>query len=232
LTRDRNRIRILILFMATPSSALEWVKPPLQARSAQTLERMLDAAEAMIAERGVAGTTVAGVARRAGSSVGAFYARFPDKEALVRCVFGRFIEQAEATVDDALSPDRWAGIALTNVVESAVTFMIGIFHGRRKLIGAFSRHAAVDSSMVTIGERLGTRIAARALALLDRRAESVDHPDPAQAVAVAVWLVLSALEALAAVPAGDRERLISDEVLATEISRMVTMYLGVRDPKH
>src|SRR5438094_10457784 len=91
---------------------LEWVRPPQQERSRQTLDRLLDAAEAIIAERGVDGANVADVATRAGSSIGAFYARFHDKEGLLRTLFERFGEQAEATALVALDAERWDGVPL------------------------------------------------------------------------------------------------------------------------
>ena len=71
----------------TPGSELRWIRPPQQARSQETLERLLDAAETLVAEKGFDDTPVAEVARRAGSSVGAFYTRFPDKDALLHALY-------------------------------------------------------------------------------------------------------------------------------------------------
>ena len=91
---------------------LEWVNPPQQARSQQTLDRLLDAAEALIEERGFEEISVAEITRKARSSVGAFYSRFKDKQGLLRYVQQRFSEQAAATAEVALSPDRWAGMSV------------------------------------------------------------------------------------------------------------------------
>ncbi|HEY1598537.1 MAG TPA: helix-turn-helix domain-containing protein, partial [Pirellulales bacterium] len=65
---------------------VEWVRPPRQTRSQETLERLLDAAEEVFAEKGFESATVAEVVRRAKSSVGAMYARFTDKNALLSCL--------------------------------------------------------------------------------------------------------------------------------------------------
>ena len=46
-----------------------WIQPPRQRRSQQTLERLLDAAEALIEEKGFEDTTLADVALRAGSGL-------------------------------------------------------------------------------------------------------------------------------------------------------------------
>ena len=50
------------------------------------MERLLDAAEEQICAVGIESFTVADVVARAELSVGAFYARFPDKRALLHAV--------------------------------------------------------------------------------------------------------------------------------------------------
>ena len=75
------------------SLPLESVSGPKQARSERTLQRLLDAAEALIKEKGHAAVSIPEIARRAGSSVGGFYARFRDKNELLRALEERhFIE--------------------------------------------------------------------------------------------------------------------------------------------
>ena len=64
-------------------------RSPQQLRSRQTLDRLLDAAEAVIREEGISELTVAKVVKRGQSSVGAFYRRFPDREALLFAVAGK-----------------------------------------------------------------------------------------------------------------------------------------------
>ena len=92
----------------TGASDLRWVRPPRQARSQETLDRILDAAEALVAEKGFGDATVADIARRAESSVGAFYARFKDKEGLLYALYERYFEQANATAARSRIPIRRA----------------------------------------------------------------------------------------------------------------------------
>ena len=67
------------------------VRLPRQARSRATFERLLDAAEELLEHEGVDGTSMAAVAQRAGSSIGALYTRVPDKTTLVRAVQLRLV---------------------------------------------------------------------------------------------------------------------------------------------
>lgn len=62
---------------------------PRQARSAKSLDLILDAAERLLQERGVVETSTVDVATEAGVSVGRLYYWFPDKDAVVRAVLTR-----------------------------------------------------------------------------------------------------------------------------------------------
>jgi AcrR family transcriptional regulator len=205
---------------------LEWIKPPQQARSQKTLERILVAAETLIIEKGVEATTVTEIARTAKSSVGAFYARFNDKEALLRTLIERFTGQAIATVDDILQPHRWEGIPFEQVIHQCVSFMLRIFHERRWLIVGFTVRAAKNPGISEYGERLGSSVAERVYQLIEARNEPVSHPNPRAAVDFAVWMVLSALEARA-LYRSELSVLIADEVISAELTRMALAYLGI-----
>ena len=115
---------------ATPD--LRWVRAPQQARSQETLDRILDAAESLVTEKGFEDATVAEVARRAGSSVGAFYARFRDKTGLLYALYDRYLEQAMATADVALDPERWQGTAIPDLLRSVVRFLVEVYRERQR----------------------------------------------------------------------------------------------------
>jgi len=205
---------------------LEWVNPPQQARSQETLERILVAAEALLIERGPDAFTVQEVARRAGSSVGAFYSRFPDKESLIRCVFQRFYEQATATVDAVLAAERWRNTATPDLVASAMAFLVRVFRDKRQLIVAMTLRAIRDPDLGSYGMRLGQRIALRAAEMLADRHERLGHPQPDQAIIFVIWLALSALDSRAIGSAHGAD-VIPDQRVAEELTRMTLAYLGI-----
>jgi AcrR family transcriptional regulator len=212
--------------LVPPIQQLEWVRPPQQARSQHTLERILDAAEALISERGADGTTVAEVARIAESSVGSFYARFPDKDALLRCIAERFYQQAVDTVESVLAPERWDGYTPREIVESAVAFLIQIFHQKRRLIRAVAIRAVDDEALGQLGQRLGDVVTSHMVALLERRGELGTHEDPEAAVRLSVWMVLSAFHARC-MYADDAPLPVREDRLAGEVSDMCLSYLGL-----
>ena len=68
------------------ASVTKRTKPPQQARSKETERRLLDAAAAIVESEGLRALSVARVVRDAKSSVGSFYARFDDKDDLLRAL--------------------------------------------------------------------------------------------------------------------------------------------------
>ncbi len=60
-----------------------------QARSRATVERILEAATGLIAERGADGVTMTEIARRAGVVIGSLYQYFPDKAGVMAALFER-----------------------------------------------------------------------------------------------------------------------------------------------
>src|SRR5688572_1885607 len=68
-------------------------RPPQQSRSQATLDRILDAAETVLEEKSFSEATLAEIMDRAGVTVGAFYRRFPDKDALLHLLDNRFFAE-------------------------------------------------------------------------------------------------------------------------------------------
>ena len=176
------------------SRKLEWIRVPQQARSRETLERLLDAAESVIAEKGVEGASVAEIARRADSSIGAFYARFHDKEGLLQYLFERFDEQALATARAALEPARWEGISLRLAFETVLRFLLEVLHEKRGLLGAMLARMPTSPSVGLLGERTLGHVAEFVLTLIESRGATSTRPDLERSVRTATWVVLGALE--------------------------------------
>ena len=87
---------------------------PTQERAHATVDAICAAASEMIEEGGITTLTTNEVARRAGVSITAVYAYFPDKWAIVQELFDRFERARAAELGDLyesfVSSDDWAGV--------------------------------------------------------------------------------------------------------------------------
>lgn len=214
--------------MASTLNRVEWVKPTHQARSQETLERILDAAEEVISERGFDNATVSEIVRRGKSSVGAMYARFHDKDSLLVCLHERFCEQALATTDAALDALRWEGASIAEIFSAAIPFVVHVYHLRRGLIRAFIVRGSGDQEFAERAGRLSRAISEKLIALLMARRGEITHPDPVLAVDFGLRMTFDTLDQ--ATLYGDIERSTikySPEKLAEELSRAFLSYLGV-----
>jgi AcrR family transcriptional regulator len=99
-------------------------RPPLQARSRKALQKVLAAAEAVLAAEGFDDFTMTAVAERAGVSVGAIYRRFDGKEQLLAAVKDLLLSQLEEDLAECL---RAADPSLEAKVGAFATVIAGAF---------------------------------------------------------------------------------------------------------
>ena len=209
---------------------LQWVRPPRQARSQDTLERILDAAEELVADKGFDDATVAELVRRADSSVGSFYTRFRDKDGLLYALYERYHEQATATADVALDPARWEGATIPEILGSVMRFLVSVYREREGLIRAFVLRNHSDAEFRARQERLSHQVSEKLSLLLLTRAREIAHPNPPRAAAFGLAMVASAIESI--VLFGELRSsglVLSDDELGDELTRAFIAYLGVAE---
>src|SRR5262245_53720095 len=92
-----------------PLDSLDVIAPKQvkQARSQKTLDRFLQATREILCEKEFAEITVAEIVQRAGSSCGAFYARFPSKEALLPALYDASSRSLPSEVTVWSNPATW-----------------------------------------------------------------------------------------------------------------------------
>lgn len=68
-------------------------RTPIQNRSKKRVQQILDAAVEIIAEKGSAGLSITGIAKRAGVTAGSMYQYFPNKDAIVYALAEFYLEE-------------------------------------------------------------------------------------------------------------------------------------------
>lgn len=99
---------------------------PISARRAQTRERLITAAVAVFADRGINGASVEEISEAAGFSRGAFYSNFADKSELVLALLERSMTAQFAAAERAIAEMK---AAKELSAEELVTLALSAFEG-------------------------------------------------------------------------------------------------------
>lgn len=203
------------------------VRAPVQHRSRQTLAAIVDAAEALLAERPFAEVAVADIVRRAGCTTGSFYARFSGKEALIPYLYEKY--DADLTQRLSSSADlAWETWTLEEALGRLITETVASYGGRIHLMREIMLFARAHPE--AIGPEMRARrneLQGMLNSMLARHAGRIRHADPAAAVAFAVFAVSAVARELVlfshAPMAGSTP--MTPETLTRELTRLALAYL-------
>jgi AcrR family transcriptional regulator len=211
---------------ARTAPELAWVRAPQQARSEDTLARLLDAAEVLLETTPWDSITVAALVARARSSVGAFYARFPDKDALLQHLHTRRCTEAIETADAALARERWAGVPLPEVVGAVVAFTAEEYAQRAGFHREMVRRHSVDPRFRERSARVASHTTRLIALLLEERRGEIDVKDTLAAADMIHRMLFSILDQQ--VQYSDRAPgaiALTPAALAGELCRAILGYL-------
>ncbi len=205
-------------------------KPPRQARSRQTLARLLDALESLLADRTFEEISIHEILRTAQVSVGSFYARFPTKDALLPALYDRWDQELRGRAVTKKDQEEARSLSLEGLTARFIGNMVKNQRRRRWFIRAVALHARQHPQMITREQRSKRRQLHRQWAslVLEHR-DRINHPDPEEAVALAIFLVVSTCRekvVFSESPHASSFRL-SDRKLTAELQRAFLAYLGV-----
>ncbi len=214
--------------MPPPPRRLESVARPKQFRSEQTLFRILDAAEALIEEKSLADASIPEIVRRAGSSVGGFYARFRDKNELLRALEERFYQDVSMRLELVSQTERWINSRIEDAIQACIAELVSVARRRCNLIIAFVARAAQDEKFREDALRFRRKVSERMWVLVESSGIEVGHPDPELGVDLGVQFALSLVfQQLASGETHAGGRPITDAMLKREIQRNFMAYVGI-----
>ncbi len=193
-------------------------RAPVQARSRARREAILDATASLLTTEGIARLTTTRVAEGAGCSVGALYAYFADKDALVAALVERYGARLQAAVGGAISgPHRgWEEAA------GAAFDAFAGFYAREPGYAALWIGQAWSPELVDAGRRWGEALGSPLGQALSAFAPELDEAR-AQRIALVALTLVSSLVTLAL------ER--ADPAIQEEARAALLAYLrGVMEP--
>lgn len=203
--------------MTTANPGIKLRRKPQQARSWARVQRVLEAADHVLATEGYAALTVRRLADEAGVPVGTIYQFFVDKagvvDALARRYIGEFDAMIELLVDDA-ETRRW-----DDVVDTVLDAAIGMYRSRPGYLALWiGRHLSPELEQVD--EVNNAAIAAGLRRILVAQHGLVDDERLARSCQVAVQTTDALLQlAFRSAPEGD-------DAILDEARRLQRLYLG------
>lgn len=196
--------------------------PTRQVRSARTLQRILDAAEALLAEGELERITLEQIAERAHVSIGAFYKRFRGKSTLLPLLLDRLQQQLLAQLQAFLAQPQWSQVGLGGRIDALLALFADSQQLRHRLIRTLlAGHYQSPDRLATESRSVELMTAMHGW-LLQCEAE-IRHPEPRLALSLGLYAALQALQGAILherIPPG-----LGSERFTAEIARMLKSYL-------
>ena len=117
------------------------VQQPVQERSLQTMNQILDAASQLLEQKLFEEISIAEIVDQAGCSVGAFYGRFKDKESLLNALDARHFETFHTGSHQLISKLQSKPEPLLVVIRKMVQFLVDVYGGHPGLLRALVLYA-------------------------------------------------------------------------------------------
>ena len=192
-------------------------KLPVQARSAASVDAILEATIQVLLGVGKERLTTTRVAMRAGVSVGTLYQYFPNKSALLQAALRRHMDEVTEAVERVCKEQK--GNALQPMATALITaFMAAKMRDAKTSVALYSISSDVDGAKIV--QQMGTRCNKAIVSMLTTSCEPLDK-DP--------QLVASVLQGAMA---GISRRLLESgasekhfEILRQELIFLVCAYL-------
>lgn len=171
------------------------VNRPKQARSRETYERLLDAAQDIMLAKSYESVSIEEIAQHAGLTTGAFYARFKNKATLLIALSertGRHIETVLAALEEFGAGDH----GLADRVERFVNELFQFNRRYKGLLRAIRRTAVENPNLQDTTTALNQRLKQRLLDYFRPAFKEINHKRPEQAIEVSLTLIFSTLRML------------------------------------
>jgi AcrR family transcriptional regulator len=205
---------------------------PQQARSRESLSKLLKAAVEVLGQQGVAGTTIPRIAAHAGLTPGAVYRRFRNKDVLLETAILSILENQDKFLRLSLSAEAAAEIPLPTLAEQIINTMVASYRANASLLRAV-RQILQDKEGMPFWKKaakLEMRTFEYLVAIFIASGE-IKHEDPRAAAALGLVMIIGTLWEVVVIPGDIRlwKGLLpkDDRALKRELTRAFLRYLGV-----
>jgi AcrR family transcriptional regulator len=195
--------------MGLSSSSMR--RTPQQARGAQRIERILDAAAEVIGEVGYEATTTVLIAARAHTAIGSLYQFFPNKEAIVAGLLERYHDDLRVVYEMVLTPDL-PHLPLPEMLDRIIDPLMEFELGRRGFMTLFVG-MPTSPDLARPVKAMTDEVVGRIASIFTTRLPDLD-PKLARRYSTVVIHMAKAFLGMAATPIMDRAEIIAEMKIA------------------
>ncbi|MBI4503515.1 MAG: helix-turn-helix transcriptional regulator [Gemmatimonadetes bacterium] len=179
-----------------------------------------------MAEKSFDQATIAEIVRRANLTAGAFYARFVDKDALLRHLEERLENEIGALFGRAYDVNRWEAMPPVEVMGVLIGELVHLYNSRRAVLRALVLRSHSDPQLKQRLRAL-TRDNLRKIVSLVATGTSTKHENPELALEFCLLAIQSVLrEAILFRETWRGGEPLPESVLTDELTRLVVSYLN------
>jgi len=207
-----------------PAESLE-IRPPVQRRSREAWERVLNAGVELLEEGGYDAFTIAAVCERAQVAPRALYARADSKDALFLAVYEHGMARVRADQTVLTDEERWRDLPPDQLAIGVVNEVAAIFFRNAALLRAVVLISGVHPEVYRRGAHYSRQLGDQVTNLLLHARDAIDDPDPETAVRAAFNAVFSALVLRVAYGPAFATPPADEQTFLETLSTMVRRYL-------
>lgn len=200
--------------MATKRAAVR--RQPVQERGLRRMERILDAADAVIARVGYDAATTNAIARRARTAIGSLYQFFPNKESVLRALCERHFQRLHDIHQGLFTPEL-SRLPFAEMFDRVVD-TLAAYHADNPGFQSLFFGSATTPALAAAADRLREECLTRVESLLAVRMPGLDAELRRQLAAINVDTVRAVLPRAAGADPAQRETMLR------ELKRMMTTY--------
>lgn len=206
---------------------------PQQARSRESLIKLLKAAVEVLGQHGVAGTTIPRIASHAGLTPGAVYRRFRNKNVLLETAILRILEDQRKVLLLSLTVESAVEIPFATLAEQVINSLIVSYRVNARLLRAVRQFLQdnEDTPFWKKASKLEMKTFEYLVTIFATSGHEIKHAAPRAAAALALMMVSATLWEVIVNPGDARawKGLLpkDDRTLKCELTRSFLNYLGV-----
>lgn len=167
------------------------VRVPQQKRSREKFSAMMDAAEKLFAKQGIEDTSIQQIVSQAGTSIGAFYQRFENKDALIYTIFYLLLDEAFLDEEGLVtSPDQ----TLEQTLENILLPIVKVYQSRKGVFLAMMMEEQRNTNIHTYVKEVRDVVYKRHSKALRHHKNEIKHKNIRAAIAMAHRMMTAYLD--------------------------------------